>query len=41
MLETKNEMMHTKQQILSRREFGLERMDTEVILWLWKETFVT
>jgi len=38
MLATKNEMMHTEQQILSRREFGLERMDTEVILWLWKET---
>lgn len=38
MLATKNEMMHTEQQILSRRELGLERMDTEVILWLWKET---
>jgi hypothetical protein len=31
-------MMHTEQQILNRRELGLERMDTEVILWLWKQT---
>jgi hypothetical protein len=38
LLATKNKMMHTEQQILKRRELGLERMDTEVILWLWKET---
>lgn len=31
-------MMHTEQQILNRRELVLERMDTEVILWFWKET---
>lgn len=30
--------MHTEQQILNPREFGLERMDTEALLWLWKET---
>jgi hypothetical protein len=38
LLATKNIMMHTEQQILNRRELGLERMDTEVILWLWKQT---
>nr|ACN25594.1 unknown [Zea mays] len=29
-----------EQQILNPRDLCLERMDTEVILWLWKETEV-
>jgi hypothetical protein len=40
LLATKDEMMHTEQQILNPRDLCLERMDTEVILWLWKETEV-